>query len=544
MKEIKAILQPHALDRVVAALHRLPHFPRLAVRDRQGQGHGRVRFAEIIAWPERRALLLGLVAGLVLGTAGCGGTSRPPAGEEHGTAAKDFARGPHRGRLLSEGTFRAEVTIYERGVPPQFRVYFYADGKPLAPGEVTLAIELTRLGGRVDRFEFAPEGDYLVGSGVVEEPHSFDVAIVAEHAGARHTWTYSQHEGRVQLSDEAVRTSAIEIATAGPAKLRSILDLPGEIALNGDKTTHVVPRTPGVIQEIRKSQGDPVRRGEVIALVDSRELAETKRHFIDTAQDLEFERRALEREERLWKRNIASEASYLAAERAHHEADLQHRSARQQLEALGIGKDALQALLDNPDSVLTRYEVRAPFDGVVVEKNVAAGQAVTEDEDLFTIADLSTVWVNVTVYAKDLNAVKVGQEATIRSGALGAEAQGRIVYIGALVGGEARAATARIVLPDPERRWRPGLFVTAAVVQEEVTVPVAVQRAGLQKLRDWDVVFVRVGDQFEARPLELGRQDGEWVEVRSGLRPGERYAATNSFILKADIGKAGASHDH
>ena len=493
---------------------------------------------------QRLALLAAVAISLLLGAAGCGKSPAPPAGEALGTPPGDFERGPHRGRLLSDGGFQAEITIYERGVPPQFRVYFYEGSKPLPPGDVTLTIDLARLGGRMDHFEFAPEGDYLVGSGVVEEPHSFDVAVVAQYKGAQHSWKYSSFEGRVQLSDEAVRTSAIQIETAGPQRLRSILDLPGEIALNGDRATHVVPRTPGVIQEIRKSQGDPVRRGEVIAVIDSRELAEAKRHFIDTSNALEFERSALEREERLWKRNIASEASYLAAARAHHEAELKHRSARQQLEALGIGREGLQALLDNPDSVLTRYEVRAPFDGVVVEKNVAAGQAVTEDEDLFTIADLATVWVNVSVYAKDLNAVKVGQQVTIRSDALDAEAEGRIVYIGALVGGEARAATARIVLPDPDRRWRPGLFVTAAVVQEEVTVPVAVKREGLQKFRDWDVVFVRVGDQFEARPLELGRRDGDCVEVVSGLQAGEQYASANSVLLMADVGKAGASHDH
>lgn len=493
---------------------------------------------------KRFGLLAGVAAAFVLGTAGCGRNPPPSVGEAQETATKGFERGPHSGRLLSNGAFQAEVTIYERGVPPQFRVYFYDDSKPVPPDRVTLGVELQRLGGRVDRFEFSPEGDYLLGSGVVEEPHSFDVAVTAQYGGERHDWKYSQVEGRVQLSDEEVRTSAIQVETAGPVKLRSILELPGEIALNGDKATHVVPRTSGVVQEIRKSQGDAVRRGEVIAVIDSRELAEAKRSFIDTGSALEFERRAFEREERLWKRNISSEADYLAAERSRHEAELKHRSARQQLEALGVGREALQALLDNPDSVLTRLEVRAPFDGVVVQKSVAAGQAVTEDEDLFTVADLSSVWVNVTVYAKDLNAVKVGQEVSIRSDALGAETRGQIVYIGALVGGEARAATARIVLPDPARRWRPGLFVTAAVVQEEVTVPVAVKRDGLQKFRDWDVVFVRVGDLFEARPLELGRQDGEWIEVVSGLQAGEQYASANSFILKADVGKAGASHDH
>ena len=225
---------------------------------------------------QRPALLAALAISLLLGAAGCGKAPSPPAGEAHVAAPGDFERGPHRGRLLSDGEFRAEVTIYERGVPPQFRVYFYEGSKPLPPGDVTLTIDLARLGGRMDHFEFAPEGDYLVGSGVVEEPHSFDVAVVAQYKGSQHSWKYSSFEGRVQLSDEAVRTSAIQIETAGPAKLRSILDLPGEIALNGDRATHVVPRTPGVIQEIRKSQGDPVRRGEVIAVIESRELAEAK----------------------------------------------------------------------------------------------------------------------------------------------------------------------------------------------------------------------------------------------------------------------------
>ncbi len=384
----------------------------------------------------------------------------------------------------------------------------------------------------------------MVGDQVIEEPHSFDVEVSAERGGAKHSWQYSQTEGRVELSEEAVRTSAIEIEAAGSVTMRSVLELPGEIAFNGDKVAHLVPRVAGVIHEIRKSQGDAVVKGEVIAVIDSRDLAEVKRQFIESAHELRFAARGFEREKGLWEKHIASEASYLTFERAYEEAGLHHRSARQQLEALGIGKGELDALLATSAGTLTRYELRAPFDGVVIEKNVASGQAVKEDEDLFTFADLSTVWVNVTVYAKDLNAVKVGQEVTVTSEALGAEAKGRIVYVGSLVGEATRAAMARVVLPDPEGHWRPGLFVTVRVVQEEVSVPVAVKRDGLQKFRDWDVVFVRVGDLFEARPLELGRKDGEWIEVVSGLLPGERYAVTNSFILKADVGKAGASHDH
>lgn len=495
--------------------------------------------------PARKSAIVAGIAVCVAISLGCGGGgASQPAEAEHTSTAAEYDKGPHGGRLLSEGRFQVEITIYERGVPPQFRIYAYDRGEPVAPSEVNLAVSLHRLGGRVDRIRFSPEQDYLVGDRVVEEPHSFDVEVEAQRAGSAHSWKYSQTEGRVQLSDDAVRTSAIEIEAAAPVTMRTIVELPGEITFNGDKVAHLVPRVAGVVEEIRKTQGDPVTKGEVIAVIDSRDLAEAKRQFIETAQEMRFARKAFEREQGLWKKSIASEASYLEFERAFEEASLHHRSARQQLEALGVESAQLDALLGKPDGVLTRYELRAPFDGVVVEKNVAPGQAVKEDTDLFTFADLSTVWVKVTVYAKDLNAVQVGQEATVTADALDMEATGTIAYVGSLVGEETRAAIARVVLPDPDRRWRPGLYVRVRVVRESTTVPVAVKRDGLQKFRDWDVVFVRVGDLFEARPLELGRKDGEWVEVLSGLQQGEQYAAANSFILKADVGKAGASHDH
>lgn len=459
------------------------------------------------------------------------------------TGETEIEKGTHGGRLLSDGAFQAEVTIYERGVPPQFRVYFFDQGKPVPPREVTLDITLRRFGGRVDTLSFEPEQDYLVGEQVVEEPHSFDVEVNAERAGKKSAWKFSQREGRVALSDEAVRSSAIEIESAGPMKMRRELELPGEIMLNGDKLTHVVPRMAGVVRDVRKNQGDDVKKGEIIAVLDSRELAEAKREYLEASQELTFAKRAFEREEGLWKKNISSEASYLALERDFQRARLKQQSARQQLEALGISKASLERLND-PSAALTQYELRAPFDGVIIEKNVATGQAVKDDDDIFTLADLSSVWVSINVYAKDINAVKVGQDVTVESDNLGLAASGKIVYVGALVGADTRSAKARVVLPDPERRWKPGLFVTVSVVEDEVTVPVAIKREGLQKFRDRDVVFTRFGDEFEARPLQLGRRSGEWVEVVSGLRAGEQYAAANSFVLKADVGKSGASHDH
>ncbi|MGI8998749.1 MAG: efflux RND transporter periplasmic adaptor subunit, partial [Candidatus Limnocylindria bacterium] len=277
---------------------------------------------------------------------------------------------------------------------------------------------------------------------------------------------------------------------------------------------------------------------------NSRELADAKSAYLSAKQNAEFSRGALEREESLWRKKISAEQDFLEAKRAFEQAALSERLAAQTLIVLGVPSGSLASLASAPAESMSRHEIRSPLNGEVIERNITVGEAVAAEEDIFAVADLSSVWVDVTVYAKDIASVRAGQEATVRSSDLGAEVTGRVSYIGPLVGQDTRAATARIVLPNPGGRWRPGLFVTVHLVRDQTTVPLAVAADAIQTFRDWRVVFVRSGNWFEARPLELGRSDGEWVEVLSGLSPGEQYAGTNSFAVKAEIGKLGATHDH
>lgn len=459
-------------------------------------------------------------------------------------AGREPAKGPHGGRWLSQDDLQLEVTLYERGVPPQFRVYAFEKGRPIRPDEVKLTLELHRLGGRVEVIRFRGEGDYLRGDRVVAEPHSFDVRVRAERQGRSYRWEYAQVEGRVRLAPEAVRSAGISVETAGPARMRTLLELPGEIRLNADKLAHVVPRLSGVAIEVRKNLGDAVRKGELLVVLDSRELADLQSELLASIQRLELARATFKREEDLWRKRISAEQDYLASRQVLAEAEIHLQAAAQKLRALGLSQAELDRLPASPGAVLTRYEVRAPFDGLVIEKHLALGEAVKEDAAIFLIADLSAVWVEVTVYAKDLNAVRVGKKVTVRSKALGLEAAGTLAYLGPLVGEETRTARARVVLPNPKGDWRPGLFVTVELVQEEVSVPVAVPVGAIQTFRDWSVVFVQYGDLFEVRPLKLGRSDGRWVEILEGLSAGERYAVRNSFVLKAELGKAGATHEH
>jgi len=459
--------------------------------------------------------------------------------------ALDYPRGPHGQRFLAGDSLQLEITIFETGVRPQFRVYPYdATKKPIPPSEVKLAIELHRLGGRVDRIGFVPEADYLRGDAVVEEPHSFDVKVKAERNSRAQEWAYSQIEGKVQLGADAVKSTGIEIRTVGPRQMTTTIEVPGEIKPDATRVAHVVPRLDGVVTQVLKQAGDPVVRGDLLLVISSRELADSKSAYMVASHHMEFTRVKLAREENLWKKKISAEQDYLEARRTFEEAQLTEAVAAQKLVALGASTTSLKTLATDPLENLPRYEIRAPLSGTVIQRDVNVGEAVAANKDAFVIADLSSVWVEAAVPASDLNAVYQGQQASVLSKDMGREATGRISYIGSLVGEETRSAPTRIVLANSDGKWRPGLFVSVRLVKTSTTVPLAVFTEAIQTFRDWQVVFIRSGDWFEARPVELGRSDGEWIEVLKGLSPGEKYAATNSFAIKAEIGKLGATHDH
>ena len=483
-------------------------------------------------------IFTGMAAGLIIHN------MEPAVGDAEGEQSHEeetAAKGPHGGRIFNGGNLSLEVTIFEQNIAPEFRVYTYEQDNPLDPAGIKLHIQLERLGAEPEIINFRKEKDFLRGDREIIEPHSFTVNITAERGGGTYRWSYTQEEGRILMDDATAGTAGIEVKTAGPVNIRSTLQLSGEIQFNQDRVAHVVPRLEGVVVESAKNLGDEVKQGDLLAVLESRTLADLKSEHLATQNRLELARTTFAREKQLWEEKISAEQDYLMSRLVLNEAEIAHRSAEQKLLALGLTH---AAVMRGGADGLIRYEVRAPMAGVIIEKHLGLGEAVAADTNIFTIADLSTVWAEMTIYPKDLNSVKLGQQVTVRATALNAEVEGRVSYVGSLVGEETRSAKARVPLENPDRSWRPGLFVTVDLVQDASEVPVAVAVDAVQTYRDWKVVFGRFGEFFEVRPVVLGRSDDKWVEVIQGLAPGIRYAATNSFILKADLGKAGASHDH
>lgn len=502
-----------------------------------------------IVIPVLVVIAIGLAAGLFYffpgsapGKPADGQDKRQVAAHAESPAAEpENPKGPHGGRLLSKGAFSVEVTIYEQGVPPEFRIYAFENGKPVDPAQIGLTVELGRLGVQPQQIGFLAKKDYLAGDREISEPHSFTVRVMAQYKGREHSWAYEQIEGRINMDDAVAGEAGIGIATAGPAKIRSLLQLSGEIQFNQDRLAHVVPRLDGVVLRSVKNLGDPVRRGELLAVVESQMLADLKSEHFATQTRLNLATATFEREKRLWEEKISAEQDYLASRQALAEAGIAYRNAEQKLLALGLDHAAIAR---GGDDALTRYEIRSPIDGVVIEKHLSLGEAIKEDASIFTIADLSTVWAEMTIYPKDLASVRIGQKVTVNAVGLNTAATGSVSYVGSLIGEQTRSAKARVTLQNPARSWRPGLFVTVELVESEVTVPVAVSIDAIQTQGDSKVVFARFDGQFEARPVELGRSDGKLVEIVEGLQSGTKYAAANSFVLKAELGKAGAGHDH
>jgi cobalt-zinc-cadmium efflux system membrane fusion protein len=400
---------------------------------------------------------------LLLGALGCA-RDDGHEGNSHAEEAS-FERGPHRGRWLEDGEFALELTIFEEGVPPEFRAYVYQNEKPIDPTGVELEVMLRRLGDRVDRIAFTRRGDYLLGDPSVYEPHSFDAEVVAREGGREHRFQFSSYENRVTLAPEQLEAAGIAVATAGPATIRERVVLNGRIAPNEDALVRVTSRFPGVVRSVHKRLGDPVARGDLLATIESNES-------------------------------------------------------------------------------LQRFELHAQLAGTVIAKDVAPGEFVSNDRELFQIADLSSVWVDLDVYRRDFARLRVGQPVRIDAGDGASPVESTLAYLSPIGAVNTQTLLARSVLPNPDRSWRPGLFVTAEVEVGASPVPVAVAADALQRVRDWDVVFLAADDVFEAQPVELGRRDGAHVEIVSGLAVGQRYVAAGSFILKAEAGKSGATHDH
>jgi membrane fusion protein, heavy metal efflux system len=329
---------------------------------------------------------------------------------------------------------------------------------------VQLSLKVSRLGGEVNNFTFTPQGGFLASQGAVEEPHSFDVEVVAVEKGKRHAWTYASLEGRTTINAAAAKAGGVEILTAGPATIGETRELFGTVQLATTGRSEIRGQFPGRIISVSKNIGDGVKRGQLIARIESSESLQT-------------------------------------------------------------------------------YPVYATANGVIAERNGNVGD-VTGDRALYVITDPAQTTVVFNVFPRDLSVVRPGVRVLVETQdgqLIGTTALGEYLPEGNV---QAGTGLIRANIPNYTGALRPGMALRGRVTVNAVKVPLAVRTEAIQPFRDFKVVFANYGNDYEVRMLELGRASPEWTEVRSGLKLGTPYVSKGSFLIRADIEKAGAGHDH
>ncbi len=354
----------------------------------------------------------------------------------------------------------------------------------------------------------------------------------------------TEHLEAVRLEAVDLEDFAIVVDTAGPGTLAFTKTFPGEVRVNEDRFAHVVPRLSGIVQEVYVSLGDRVEAGQLMAVLESRELAELKANYLDALARLELAQATYEREARLYREKVSSEQEYLEARQALAEAQIALRSAAQKLLALGFSRRYIAALPNQPDSLLRVYQLRAPIRGTVVAKHIVQGEAVEAFTTVFTVADLSTVWVDLSIYQQDLVRIREGQRVTIVG--LDHQEEGIISYVQPLVEEDRRTGLARVVLPNPHDRWKPGLFVTGQIVIERRAYEVVVPSSAVQTMDDHPIVFVPTPEGFVPRRIQIAAETDSLVAIADGLAPGEPVVVQGAFTLKAELEKEeiGEGHGH
>jgi membrane fusion protein, heavy metal efflux system len=207
-----------------------------------------------------------------------------------------------------------------------------------------------------------------------------------------------------------------------------------------------------------------------------------------------------------------------------------------------VQKGDVLAVVESNQS-LTPYELKAVLGGTVIDRQTTLGEYVSEQKPAFVIADLSTVWVDFSVYRRDLGRVNVGDQILIDPADGKPTIEAKISYVSPVGSSDTQSAVARAIVPNGEQRLRPGLFITGRLTLSAKPVPIAVKASALQTIENRTVVFVRDGNKFEARDVEVGERDSESVEITFGVLEGDTYAAKNSFIVKAEMAKGGADND-
>jgi len=337
-------------------------------------------------------------------------------------------------------------------------------------------------------------------------------------------------EKLLDLSDAEIHQAGIKIQKLELQEKTDQIVVTATIQANQDRLAHVAPRVPGRIVKVNASLGDRVKPGQALATLDSIELGEARSSYLQAASEAAVVQAGFDRAKRLQTENIIPEKDYLRARAEHEKARAALRAAADKLRMMGVSPEKLSGSV---------FPLTAPFSGTVIEKKAVLGELAQPDASLFTVADLSILWIESNLFEKDLGKVKVGAQAAVTVSAYPGEVfKGRLTYISSTMDKETRTVKARVEVPNSDGRLKPEMFATAAIGTGGSVKALLVPEGAVLLLQGQPTVFVAESGGFEPRAVEVGERVQGYAVLKSGVVAGENVVVSGAYALKARLLKS------
>lgn len=373
-----------------------------------------------------------------------------------------------------------------------------------------------------------------------DRPRDIEGTVEDDHA----------HPDRLSLSAEAYEAAGIAVAAVGLHAAVPTIQVTGSLSYDERRMAVATARIGGRISEVVADFGQRVQAGDALAWIDSPELGAAQAEYRRAVSMSRLRKTERDRAELLLEGDAISRGELLRREAEWQAAEADRETAEQKLHLLGLSQADVETLSSDAPGAGHVYAVRAPIGGRVTEREAVSGRVVSADAELFTIADLGSLWLFLQVFEKDLPAVHPGATVSLTCESHPEERfRGTIDFVGQVLDPHSRTVRARAVIENPAGELRPGMFVYASIEgrarDQAAASGLAVPAAAVARLARRDVVFVRTADRsFEAREVVLGETTGDWVEIRSGLTAGETVAVSGVFTLKSELLKGGLEEHH
>jgi cobalt-zinc-cadmium efflux system membrane fusion protein len=349
----------------------------------------------------------------------------------------------------------------------------------------------------------------------------------------------------VKITRESYELLEFKTAPVEKKVIEKHLKVTAEIQFNANKLFHIGPRVPGRVVDVFADLGEEVQRGQKLALIDSIELGSAISEYLTSKSRLEVCQAHFERETRLWEKKVTSEKEMLDVRATYLQAQTEFEAAEGKLHLLGLSDEDIEKLKPQTHATAT-FPILSPFNGTVVEKHIALGEMTEPATRLFTIADLTVLWIILDIYEKDLPKIQLGQPVGVAVRAYPKEQfRGKITYISDVVDERTRTLKVRVDVDNAEKKLKPGMFATAEISTQEAKERLVVPHSAIESHEGKQLVFVALGDYaFKMKEIKVGGQFDDYVEVLEGLKEGEGVVSKGAFYLKSELLKGLIGHDH